>query len=87
MRPGQTLAFDLIGTDAEGDPIEFTLASGPDFAPGARWAPTLVPLGPGRHRAPAPASRGPWIAGPLPTRRGRRRTLLFTATSTTPCRR
>ena len=83
VRPGQTLAFDLIGTDAEGDPIDFTLAGDGGFAPGGLGA-TLTP------QAQAGTTRRARFTWPVDCRAvtdppGQPRTLLFTATSTTPC--
>ena len=83
VRPGQTLAFDLLGTDAEGDPITFALAGGPGFAPGALGA-TLTP------QAQAGPVRRARFAWPVDCRAlteppGQVRTLVFTATSPTPC--
>ncbi|WP_223696449.1 gliding motility-associated C-terminal domain-containing protein [Hymenobacter psoromatis] len=83
VRPGQTLAFDLTGTDAEADPIVFTLAGSPGFAPDVLGA-TLTPQAQVGTMRPA---RFTW---PVDCRAitdppGQVRMLVFTATSTTPC--
>jgi hypothetical protein len=83
VRPGQTLAFDLVATDADSDPILFTLAGSAGFAPDALGA-TLVPQA---QTGPTRRARFTWpvdcraIADPP----GLVRQLVFTATSTTPC--
>ena len=84
VRPGQTLAFDLVATDADSDPILFTLAGSPSgFVPDALGA-TLVP------QAQAGTTRRARFTWPVDCRAitdppGQVRQLLFTATSTTPC--
>jgi len=83
VRPGQTLAFDLIATDAESDPILFTLSGGAGFAPDVLGA-TLVP------QAQAGQVRRARFTWPVDCRAttdpaGQVRQLLFTASSSTPC--
>jgi hypothetical protein len=84
VRPGQTLAFDLVATDADSDPILFTLTGSPSgFVPSALGA-TLVPQG---QVGTTRQARFTWpvdcraISDPP----GTVRQLVFTATSTTPC--
>jgi len=83
VRPGQTLAFDLIGTDAESDPILFTLAGGAGFAPAGLGA-VLVPQA---QAGPVRRARFTWPVDcrAITTPPGQGRLLLFTASSTTPC--
>jgi hypothetical protein len=83
VRPGQALAFDLTGVDAEGDPILFTLAGSPGFAPGTLGA-SLVP------QAQTGQTRRARFTWPVDCRAitdpaGQTRQLLFTATSTSAC--
>jgi len=83
VRPGQTLAFDLIATDPDSDPILFTLTGSAGFAPDVLGA-SIVPqaqVGPTRR------ARFTWpvdcraITDPA----SQTRQLIFTVTSTTPC--
>ena len=83
VRPGQALAFDLVATDPEGDPILFTLSGSAGFAPDALGA-TLTP------QAQAGTVRRARFAWPVDCRAitdpgGQTRQLLFTATSTSAC--
>ncbi|MGI4759425.1 MAG: gliding motility-associated C-terminal domain-containing protein [Janthinobacterium lividum] len=84
VRPGQTLTFDLVATDADGDPILFTLAGSPSgFVPDALGA-TLVP------QAQTGTTRRARFTWPVDCRAitdpaSQVRQLVFTATSTTPC--
>ncbi|MDO7888022.1 T9SS type B sorting domain-containing protein [Hymenobacter cheonanensis] len=84
VRPGQTLAFDLVATDADSDPILFTLAGSPSgFVPDALGA-TLVP------QAQTGTTRRARFTWPVDCRAltdpaGQVRQLVFTASSTTPC--
>lgn len=84
VRPGQTLTFDLVATDADSDPLLFTLAGSPaGFAPEALGA-TLVP------QAQAGTTRRARFTWPVDCRAiadppGLVRQLVFTATSSTPC--
>ena len=83
VRPGQTLAFDLTGTDVDNDPILFTLAGSTGFVPDALGA-SLVPQA---QTGPTRRARFTWpvdcraITDPT----GQTRQLLFTATSTSAC--
>ncbi|GAB3638051.1 hypothetical protein GCM10027422_36410 [Hymenobacter arcticus] len=83
VRPGQTLAFDLVATDTDGDPILFTLSGSAGFAPGSLGA-TLTPQA---QVGPVRRARFTWPvdcrAVTDPT--GQTRQLLFTATSTSAC--
>ncbi|AMR26524.1 hypothetical protein A0257_04970 [Hymenobacter psoromatis] len=83
VRPGQTLAFDLIGTDVESDPILFTLGGSPGFAPAALGA-VLVPQA---QVGPVRRARFTWPVDcrAITTPPGQVQQLLFTASSTTPC--
>jgi hypothetical protein len=83
VRPGQTLAFDLVATDADSDPLLFTLAGSAGFTPDALGA-TLVPQG---QTGQTRRARFTW---PIDCRAitdppGQVRQLIFTASSTTPC--
>ncbi|QKG55514.1 hypothetical protein GKZ68_01980 [Hymenobacter sp. BRD128] len=84
VRPGQTLAFDLIATDPDSDPILFTLTGSPSsFVPSALGA-VIVPQG---QVGTTRRARFTW---PVDCRAitdppGTVRQLIFTATSTTPC--
>lgn len=83
VRPGQSLAFDLTGTDADGDPILFTMAGSAGFVPDALGA-SLVPQA---QTGPTRRARFTWpvdcraITDPS----GQTRQLLFTASSTSAC--
>ncbi len=83
VRPGQSLAFDLVGTDAEGDPILFTLMGSAGFAPGSLGA----SLAPQAQTGQTRRARFTWpvdcraITDPA----GQTRQLLFTASSTSSC--
>lgn len=83
VRPGQTLAFDLVGTDAEGDPLTFALAGSAGFAPGGLGA-TLTPQA---QAGPVRRARFVWPVDcrALTEPPGQVRTLVFTATSPAPC--
>ena len=83
VRPGQSLAFDLVGVDAEGDPLLFTLAGSPGFAPDVLGA-SLVP------QAQTGQTRRARFTWPVDCRAitepaGQPRQLLFTASSTSAC--
>jgi hypothetical protein len=84
VRPGQTLAFDLVATDADADPILFSLTGSPSgFVPTALGA-TIVP------QAQVGTTRRARFTWPVDCRAiadppGTVRQLVFTATSTTPC--
>ncbi|MDJ0366036.1 gliding motility-associated C-terminal domain-containing protein [Hymenobacter sp. H14-R3] len=83
VRPGQALAFDLIATDTDGDPILFTLSGSAGFGPGGLGA-TLTP------QAQVGQVRRARFAWPVDCRAvtdptGQPRQLLFTATSTSAC--
>ena len=83
VRPGQTLAFDLIATDADSDPLLFTLAGSAGFAPAVLGA-TIVP------QAQVGTQRRARFTWPVDCRAittppGQVRQLVFGATSTTPC--
>jgi hypothetical protein len=83
VRPGQALAFDLTAVDADGDPILFTLAGSPGFAPTALGASLVPQAQSGQTRR----ARFTWpvdcqaLTDPL----GQTRQLLFTASSTSAC--
>lgn len=83
VRPGQTLAFDLVATDAEGDPIQFALAGSAGFTPAALGA----SLAPQAQTGQTRRARFTWpvdcraITDPA----GQARQLLFTASSTSSC--
>ena len=83
VRPGQTLAFDLIGTDTDGDPLLFTLAGGAGFAPAGLGA-VLVPQA---QVGPVRRARFTWPVDcrAITTPPGQVQQLVFTASSTTPC--
>lgn len=83
VRPGQTLAFDLLATDPDGDPITFALSGSNGFAPAALGA-VLTPLAQSGTQRPA---RFTWPVGcPAVTDPpGQVRELVFTATTLTPC--
>jgi hypothetical protein len=83
VRPGQSLAFDLVGVDAEGDPMLFTLAGSPGFGPEALGA-SLAP------QAQTGQTRRARFTWPVDCRAitdpsGQTRQLLFTASSTSAC--
>ena len=83
VRPGQTLAFDLVATDGDGDPLLFTLAGSPGFAPDVLGA-VIVP------QAQVGTQRRARFTWPVDCRAltdpaGQVRQLVFGATSTTPC--
>jgi hypothetical protein len=83
VRPGQSLAFDLVGVDTDGDPLLFTLAGSPGFAPDALGA-GLVP------QAQTGQTRRARFTWPVDCRAitdpsGQTRQLLFTASSTSAC--
>jgi hypothetical protein len=83
VRPGQTLAFDLIATDPDSDPILFTLTGSPGFAPDVLGA-IIVPQG---QVGTTRRARFTW---PVDCRAitdppGTVRQLIFTVTSTTLC--
>jgi hypothetical protein len=83
VRPGQTLAFDLIATDPDSDPILFTLAGSPGFAPDVLGA-AIVPQG---QTGTTRRARFTWpvdcraITDPA----GQTRQLIFTVTSASAC--
>jgi hypothetical protein len=83
VRPGQSLAFDLVATDAEGDPILFTLAGSSGFAPATLGA----GLAPQAQSGQTRRARFTWpvdcraVTDPA----GQVRQLLFTASSTSAC--
>jgi hypothetical protein len=84
VRPGQTLAFDLVATDPDGDPILYTLTGSPSgFAPDVLGA-TIVPQG---QIGTTRQARFTWpvdcraITDPT----GQTRQLVFTVTSTSAC--
>jgi len=83
VQPGQTLAFDLVATDVENDPILFTLAGGAGFAPAGLGA-VLVPQA---QVGPVRRARFTWpiSCAAITTPPGQVQQLLFTASSTTPC--
>lgn len=83
VRPGQSLAFDLVGTDAEGDPILFTLAGSTGFDP-ANLGASLTP------QAQTGQTRRARFTWPVDCRAvtdpsNQVRQLLFTASSTSNC--
>ena len=83
VRPGQTLAFDLIATDPDSDPILFTLTGSPGFAPDVLGA-VIVPQG---QTGTTRRARFTW---PVDCRAitdppGTVRQLIFTVTSTSAC--
>ncbi|MVN75588.1 hypothetical protein GO988_04545 [Hymenobacter sp. HMF4947] len=83
VRPGQTLAFDLIATDLDSDPLLFTLTGSTGFAPDVLGA-VLVP------QAQVGTQRRARFTWPVDCRAittppGQVRQLLFMATSTTAC--
>ncbi len=83
VRPGQTLAFDLVATDLDSDPLLFTMSSSVGFAPDVLGA-VLVP------QAQVGTQRRAHFTWPVDCRAltdpaGQVRQLIFKATSTTPC--
>ncbi len=83
VRPGQALAFDLVATDPDADPILFTLSGSAGFGPAGLGA-TLTPQA---QVGPVRRARFAW---PVDCRAitdpgGQTRQLLFTATSTSSC--
>jgi hypothetical protein len=83
VRPGQTLAFDLIATDLDSDPLLFTMTGSAGFAPDVLGA-VIVP------QAQAGTQRRARFTWPVDCRAltdpaGQVRQLIFGATSTTPC--
>lgn len=83
VRPGQSLAFDLTGVDTDGDPMLFTLAGSPGFAPGTLGA-SLVP------QAQTGQTRRARFTWPVDCRAitdpaGQTQQLIFMATSTSAC--
>ena len=83
VRPGQSLAFDLVGTDAEGDPLLFTLAGSAGFAPTALGASLVPQAQTGQTRR----ARFTWTVDcrAITDPAGQARQLLFTASSTSAC--
>jgi gliding motility-associated-like protein len=82
VRIGQTLAFDLLATDPDSDPITFTL-SGNGFAPASVGA-TLTPQA---QSGPRRQARFTWpiTCAAVTDPPGQVRELVFTVTSITPC--
>ena len=83
VRPGQALAFDLVATDSDGDPILFTISGSAGFSPDVLGA-TLVP------QAQVGTVRRARFAWPVDCRAitdptGQTRQLLFMVTSTSSC--
>jgi gliding motility-associated-like protein len=83
VRPGQTLAFDLLATDPDGDPITFALSGNNGFAPAALGAVLTPQAQSGTQRQ----ARFTWPVGcPAVTDPpGQVRELVFTATTLTLC--
>ncbi len=83
VRVGQTLAFDLLATDPDRDPITFTLSGNNGFAPGSVGA-TLTPQAQNGTQRQARFS-WPITCAAVTDPPGQVRELVFTATSLTPC--
>ena len=83
VRPGQTLAFDLLATDPDADPITYTLSGNNGFAPAAVGA-TLTAQAQTGTRRPARFS-WPVTCTAVTDPPGQVRELVFTASTVTPC--
>ena len=83
VRPGQTLGFDLLATDPDGDPITYALSGTNGFAPAALGATLMAQAQSGTRRA----ARFNWPVGcpAITDPPGQVRELVFTATTVTPC--
>jgi gliding motility-associated-like protein len=83
VRPGQTLGFDLLATDPDGDPITYTLSGTNGFAPAALGATLTAQAQVGTRRA----ARFSWPVGcpAITDPPGQVRELVFAATTVTPC--
>jgi gliding motility-associated-like protein len=83
VRPGQTLGFDLLATDPDGDPITYTLSGTNGFAPAALGATLTAQAQSGTRRA----ARFNWPVGcpAITDPPGQVRELVFAATTVTPC--
>ncbi|TVT42647.1 hypothetical protein FNT36_00720 [Hymenobacter setariae] len=83
VRPGQTLGFDLLATDPDGDPITYALSGANGFTPAALGATLTAQAQVGTRRA----ARFNWPVGcPAVTDPpGQVSELVFTATTVTPC--
>ncbi|RZK62671.1 MAG: hypothetical protein EOO59_01920 [Hymenobacter sp.] len=83
VRPGQTLAFDLLATDPDSDPITFALSGNNGFAPAALGA-ALTPQAQSGARRQARFT-WPVTCAAVTNPPGQVRELVFRATATTPC--
>jgi gliding motility-associated-like protein len=83
VRPGQTLGFDLLATDPDGDPITYALSGTNGFAPAALGATLTAQAQVGTRRA----ARFSWPVGcpAITDPPGQVRELVFSATTITPC--
>jgi gliding motility-associated-like protein len=83
VRVGQTLAFDLLATDPESDPITFALTGNNGFAPGSVGA-IITPQAQSGTRRQARFS-WPITCAAVTDPPGQVRELVFAATTVTPC--
>ncbi|MFD1872805.1 gliding motility-associated C-terminal domain-containing protein [Hymenobacter bucti] len=83
VRLGQTLGFDLLATDPDGDPITYALSGTNGFAPAALGATLTAQAQAGTQRA----ARFNWpiSCAAVTDPPGQVRELVFTATTVTPC--
>ncbi|MGI4865529.1 MAG: gliding motility-associated C-terminal domain-containing protein [Janthinobacterium lividum] len=83
VKPGQTLAFDLLATDPDSDPITFAFGGNNGYAPAALGA-TLTPQAQVGTRRQA---RFNWVVpcAAVTDPPGQVRELVFRATAVTPC--
>ena len=83
VRVGQTIAFDLLATDPDSDPITFTLSGNNGFAPASQGA-TLTPQAQAGTRRQARFS-WPITCVAVTDPPGQVRELVFMASTVTPC--
>jgi gliding motility-associated-like protein len=83
VQPGQTLGFDLLATDTDGDPITYALSGANGFMPAALGATLTAQPQNGTQRA----ARFNWpvSCSAVTDPPGQVRELVFTATTVTPC--